>query len=218
MYAVLGFGVAGVLFLIFALSFNKKIVKDLKLPLNDFAYAYAFVAAAFFGWAMAPIFGSRDVLVTSLVIGNALFLIATILILRCLVPVKKQHFITNVATLIAASLFAIRIFSTNLDPYMDQGMLIFRSSPLVSVILAFLVLAIWLPANIKVAKKIAGAKKTPELSTTYILVYSLAALSLFGFNLTGNRVSIAVAYLLITVVYSILIWLNYSEKPKITTA
>lgn len=212
MYAMLGFGVAGILFLIFALSFNNKVVKGLKLDLSSFVYAYACLAAAFFGWAMAPVFGSQEILVTSLIVGNALFLLGTIFMLRVIVSKKIRHMVVNIAGLIAASLFAIRIFATHTDPYMDHGVLVFNSSQIVSVTLALLVVAIWLPANISVAKKVVAATKMPDLGPTYTMLYIFAALSSVIFLAARKPLVIALSFTMLIAVYVALIWSNYIAK------
>jgi hypothetical protein len=82
----------------------------------------------------------------------------------------------------------------------------------VSVTLALLVVAIWLPANISVAKKVVAATKTPDLGPTYTLLYIFAALSSVIFLAARKPVVIVLSFTMLIAVYCALIWSNYIAK------
>src|SRR5215213_7268959 len=93
MLAVLGFVTAGILFGLFARSFESLATKKLAPTLKKFSLAYYILSATFLLFGVASGIGNKTVLGASVVIGDLLLLLATVPILQISLdgnPHRKQ--------------------------------------------------------------------------------------------------------------------------------
>ena len=212
MLAVGGFAIAGLLFLAYALTF-KDAFKSAKLHvMSDYAYAYMTMAFGFFGWALAAATNQVTVLKVSLIFGNAMFLLATFFLLQVFLPQKNRATYNVLISIALLGLFAYRALFSPISPYLQDGILYFNSSQLVSLFLILVVALVWLPSNARLAILIATATNTQKKVGLYRILYIIATVSTVIFLSAQRAITVVASFGMLIVVFAVLIYLNVLIK------
>ena len=207
MLAAWGFLLTGLCFSIFASTFKTMVIDKTKLRLNGFTYAYFCLALALVVWAVAAANGDGNLLKNSVLIGDGLLLAGSVFLVHTLVGPKKTRWVW-LSVFIAVGLLIIRGKYYPPVPYMDGGVLVFNSQTPVAVGLATLFLAIWLPANAKVAKSVAHKVKHDDIGTYYIAIYTAATISALVFLASRRVLAVVLSFVAIGICFIMLIASN----------
>jgi hypothetical protein len=204
MLATFGFGITGILFFIFGLSIETMGSAKLKPIFRTYAQAYILVSYAFILWSFASSTDSSRLLAFSVVIGDILLAVASILMLSILLnnnPNKKAWL--YVAGLIIVSLLVVRTGFFYPKPYMTDGILFFNSQRLVSFTIASTFLLVWLPANLYMSDMV--THKVQSLRYLYTFVYTAATLSAVIFLLAKAPLTVVLSFTAISISFLLLI-------------
>jgi hypothetical protein len=204
MLAVLGFGFTGILFIFFALSIGELSDKVLKDTFKAYSRAYLLVAVAFIIWCLASIRGDKDILALSVVVGDALLLIATLLIISILFDASPHRKLWLYgAALTGTAALVIRTVFFYPEPFMRNHVLFFNSQRAVSFTIAATFLLIWWPVNLQIARLV--TRKVQSLATTYTALYAVATLSAVIFLLAKTPLSVSLSFSALSVSFLALV-------------
>jgi hypothetical protein len=211
--ATLGFVVTSIFFAAFAATFDSFVLKSTSLKLRSFACAYYFLALAFAVWGISALLGDASLLAYSVIVGNVLLLLATL----CMVAVWLQGNKSLVPIIVGASLAGLLLIGARImfdwpAPYMSEGVLIFNSSQPVSLLLTAVFVLVWLPVNVRVARKVATIIGVAGFDKIYTYIYAFATAAAVIF-LNAERVPIVIlSFLIVTVCFAMLLASNIVVK------
>lgn len=208
--ATIGFTITGIFFVIYAYTFYSLAGKKIQTILKSFSYAYFALAIAFLSWGVAAFIGEQNLLNLSVIGGNVLFLLSTIFLLDLYLSDNKNF---RTAGLIGVSLLAIvflwwRISYFPPRPILSDGILIFNTDFPVAVILSLIILLIWLPINIKVAKLVSQKIKAEGISFIYSSIYVMTTIAALLFISARTVPIIILSFTAITICFAMLIFSN----------
>ena len=169
--ATIGFLIGALFFAGYAYSLWQFTTHNLVSKL--YSSSFYLLGLVFVVWGLSAFMGDQESLSLSILFGNAIILLASVLISTgTLFP--KNKVLMFVVFFVALILFILRVLYFPPVPYMENGVLIFNTQPLVAFIYALLFLGIWLPANLIVGKTIGVTSGAPAFIP---LAQSLFALS-----------------------------------------
>lgn len=207
MLAIIGFLFSGFCFLAFAYTLRSVVMKKTGLDLNLFALAFYALGLAFLIWAVAASTGQGDFLNLSVIIGESLILTATISLLLQVLGSNRQLWVV-VATAVSAALLYIRVMYFYPSPVITDGVVVFNIPAPVLTLLGGIIVAIWLPACIMVARQITAAIGQPAMAQTYAAVYSTAALAAIFFISARRPFTVILSFTTLTIMFALLISSN----------
>ncbi len=201
--ATIGFIVGAVLFAGYAYSIRSYTVS---CGISRFyPWAYYTLALTFLLWGIATANGNQHFLNISILLGNALILIGSALLLE-IVTHKKGIVLWGVV--IAIVIFIARLMFFSPAPYMQGGILIFNTNIIVSLVYAMLFFCIWLPANLSVGKAIGSLGKSPEFTQLLRGLFGLSTIAAVFMPIARTPIMVVVAFVTLAVCYSVLIAVN----------
>jgi len=208
--ATIGFTITGLFFGIYAYTFYALAGKKIKSVLKSFAYAYFSLALAFLSWGIAAFIGNQNLLNLSVISGNILLLLSTIFLLNIHLHQNKNY---RTVGLVGAFLLALlflwwRVSYFPPQPILSNGILVFNTDLPVAVILGLIILLIWLPTNIKVAKLISQKVKAEGISFIYSSIYVMATIASLLFIAARTIPVIIISFTGIAICFAMLIASN----------
>lgn len=208
--ATVGFISAGLFFIVFAYTFFSLTEKKLPKVLRHFSYAYISLASAFIVWGIAAFIGEQRILNQSVTMGNILLLLSTFFLLNFYFADNKRKYPILGGWIILSVLFLWwRVVYFFPQPVLLDGILVFNTPLPVSAVLGLIILSIWLPANLKVAKVITEKLKKNELSFIYASVYVLATFAALLFLAAKTTLVIILSFAVLVISFIILIASNF---------
>lgn len=207
MLATFGFTITGICFAIFAYTFHRAVVQKTNLKLESFSNAYYLLACAMLVWGIASGIGGDTLLQRSVLIGNAFLLMGSLFMLSILLGKKKQHLLIA-TSVVLIGLLAIRSVFFAPEPYIQDGVLIFNTPPVIAAILVGLFAGIWLPANLRVAKVVTTAIGQETVRQIYSAIYIAATLSAIIFLSAHRTVTVVASFAAIGICFALLVSSN----------
>jgi hypothetical protein len=207
MLAEIGFLVTGVCFAMFAYTFKTIVIKKTKLALDQFAWAYLFLALALVTWGIAVSIGGDLLLRNSVYVGDFFLLCGTLLMADLLLGKKYRYWM---AVLAGAGLLLLnyRIGHYVAQPRMNGQVLLFNTQTPVAIALGLMFVGIWLPANLKVAKQITHYIKEESLSDIYSYIYIAATISALVFIASRRVLTVVLSFVALGVCFLMLLASN----------
>ena len=207
MLAIIGFIFSGLCFAIFASTLQRVVAKKTGLSLNSFAFAFYAIGIAFLIWAIAAGTMRNDILSESVILGEGLIASATIVLLSLLVQ-KNANLIISLAGIGAAALLILRYLCFFPTPVLTGGIVVFNVPAKVLLVLGAAIVAVWLPASIKVGKQITGAVGQSSMGQLYGFMYSTAALAAIFFISARRPFTVILSFATLTIMFALLIASN----------
>lgn len=207
--AFIGFGITGIFFWIYSYTFYSLLAKKIVL-LKNFAYAYFSLSLAFLVWGIATLVGNQNILNLSVIIGNIFLLVATLFLLK--IKLHESRSLKDIGLkmgiVISLILLLLRIVYFPPKPILSDGILIFNTDLPVAFILGLIILLIWLPTNIKVAKIVTEKLKIQEVSFIYSSIYIMATIATLIFISARTIPVIILSFTSIAICFAMLIVSN----------
>jgi len=211
MLATIGFGITAILFFVFAATLRAWAKSDHIKVFGLYAQAYVLVAGAFILWSICSAIGNKDYLALSVVIGDIILLIATLLIATILFTGTTQQRLwlwgLGVAGVVAIAIRTIYFYP---QPYMTHGVLFFNSQRAVSFTLSAAFLLIWLPVNLQVARLL--TTKLPSHEQLLRILFAMATLSTVIFLLSKTPLALSLSFSAISASFLVLILATHYIK------
>lgn len=198
----------GLFFGLFAATFEKIVIKKTRLPFLAFSSAYYCLALALLVWGVAAASGNQQFLNFSIIAGDALILAGTIFLASIVVPVKWHNEFYFASAAATAFLIAARAVVVTPQPYLDNGLLIFNSQPVVMAAIGLALAFVWLPVSAIVAKAVTSAVKQPELGLMFTTIYTAATISSLIFISAREPLVIIASFIAISVSFVLLLSSN----------
>lgn len=212
MLATFGFVTTGLLFGVFAYTFNSLVIKSAGLKLKQFAYAYYSLGLALLVWGIASAINDQKLLEQSVIIGNCLILLGTLFMIDVWVKAKNRSLVWGLGAIVAAALVYFRVQEYSPEPVIQDGVLLFNTQRPVAAVLGLIFLLIWLPVNIKVARLVAQAIKQESLASIYVMIYSVATASALVFMSARRVATVILSFAAIAVSFAMLVGSNVVVK------
>ena len=187
MLATLGFGLVGLFFAVFGLTFEWMVVRPTKLHLTEFALANGVMALAFWIMAGATYLGNVSVLQVGAIMFDGLILAATVAVLDvALVLVKYREVWLVVA--VAGCLYLLSDLVTSYPPipFLKDGMLYMNDQAPVLATLAVIVAVIWLPVSILMTREVTHEIRQNHHWPLFGVVYFASTLAAVTFAFSGQ--------------------------------
>jgi hypothetical protein len=191
MLAIIGFGLTGLMFGIFAYTFRSIVVTHTKLTLNAFSYAYAMLSFAFLLWSVAAALNNQQFLNLSVYIGDALILLGSIFMMYLGVMHKKNKYTLYGVVCLSILLFVLRAIFFAPHPQMINGILLFNTQLPVAVVLAGIFSLVWFPNNLRVSMQVTTIMKQKGIGSMYGALHGATTFSAIVF-LSARRTLIVV--------------------------
>jgi len=207
MLAIFGFVFSGLCFLTFAYTLRSVVMKKTGLDLDLFSFAFYALGLAFLIWGVAASVGQGDFLNLSVIIGEGLILAASIALLLQSVTANRQTWLVTSSVAAAALLYA-RVTYFYPNPVISDGIVIFNMPRVIFAVLGLIIILVWLPACIRVAKQITTAVGQPGMARTYSAIYATAAVSAVIFISTRRPVTAIMSFSALTICFALLIASN----------
>jgi hypothetical protein len=210
MLATIGFSITGILFILFSMTIQSLGGKSRRV-FNRYAQAYNMLAAAFILWGIASAIGKREILAFSVVVGDILLLMGTILILGILLDHnthKKQWLYA--AAFIGIGLLVVRTIFFYPKPFMTDQILFFNSQRFVSFVITATLLLIWLPVNVRISNLV--TQKAQFFTSTYTLLYAAATISAAIFLLAKAPLTVVLSFTALSISFLVLVITNFYIK------
>ncbi len=207
MLGVLGFSITGILFFIFSGTLFSKNAKQ-QLILNDYRRAYSLLGGTFLIYAIGCLSGKPRALSLTILIGNALLLVATLFVLNILLINNKYRVHAWYAlTYVGIIMIFTRILYFYPKPYMQDRMLYFNSQRFVSFMLSAAFLLVWLPVNLRIARMLTHGmgQNIPKI---YALLYYVATFSAIIFMLSKRPLTLVLSFVALSLSFVLLITSN----------
>lgn len=207
--AFIGFFIAGVIFAVYAYTFQSITEKKFPTYVKNYAFAYYSLAFAFLVWAFASL--NTDLLPLSVILGNALLLVGSLYLLTVLF---HEHHTVKYAVLAWGLIFSVTFLYARLtyfapDPFLREGVLVFNTQQPIAIILILLFLLIWLPANLKIAREVTAPMKIEGMPFVYAFLYALSTVAAIFF-ITFKTVPMVVAsFVVLNVCFVMLLFSSY---------
>lgn len=207
--AFIGFFIAGVVFAIYAYTFYILAGKKLPAFLKNYSFAYFALALAFLIWAFAAV--NNNFLVNSVIVGNVLLLLGSIFLLNVLFNNNKNIKILSIFIgLILSIIFIwVRINYYQPTPFMENGVLIFNTQKIISIILSSIFIFIWLPANLITARKVTANMPVQGMSFVYSFIYGVSTIAAIFFIASRTVPMVVTAFVTLGICFAMLIYSNY---------
>jgi hypothetical protein len=204
MLATLGFGVTAVLFVAFAAAIISLAKSDRKTTFLPYGQAYGIVAAAFILWSVCSAIASKSLLALSVVIGDILLLVATMLIVSILLKgVARRNLWFWALGVAGVAALVVRTIYFYPKPYMTHGVLFFNSQRAVSFTLSAVFLLIWLPVNLQIARML--TQNVPSQERLFRISFATATLSTAIFLLSKTPLALSLSFTAISASFLVLI-------------
>jgi hypothetical protein len=213
MLASLGFISAAVLFGIFSWTFKSIVIKKTGLKLDQFAYAFGFVGAAFLVWGLACAFGSVTAIQKSVIVGDELLLAATVLLIDLAFRSNRYRSAIVVGSSIGAlGLIWLRTMHYFPQASLSGGILYFNTQRPVELLLSALIVLVWLPICLVVAGQVASRVTIDKISTLFATAY-VAVLFIALIFIEAKRRSVIIAtFLGLLICFALLLSTNFIVK------
>lgn len=207
--AFIGFFIAGVVFAVYAYTFYRLAGKKLPIFLRNYAFAYFALALAFLVWAFAAV--NNSFLVNSVIVGNILLLLGSIFLLNVLFNNNKNIKILSILLGVILSLVFIwmRVNYYQPMPFMENGVLIFNTPKIISIILSSIFILIWLPTNLVTAKKVTTNMPIQGMSFVYSFIYGVSTIAAIFFIALKTVPMVITAFVTLVICFVMLIYSNY---------
>ena len=207
--AFIGFLVAGVIFAVYAYTFYSLAGTKLPIFLKNYAFAYFSLALAFLIWAFAAL--NNNFLINSVIIGNILLLLGSIFLLNVLFNNSKNiKFLSIFLGIVLSFIFLwVRINYYPPTPFMENGVLIFNTQKIISIILSSIFIFIWLPANLVTAKRVTANMPIQGMSFVYSFIYGISTIAAIFFIAFKTVPMVITAFVTLGICFVMLIYSNY---------
>lgn len=206
MLATAGFITTGIFFWVFTLGFLNLVVAKTGLKLKAFAYAYYCLGLALMIWGVASYIGSPEALARSVIIGDAILLLGTVLMLSVY---TRNKLLLSIAFLAAAALIFVRVRHYYPQPYIKNSLLIFNTQTPVAVMLSAILSLIWMPINLRVSSMVTQTLKQPSLRSLFFMTYSLANIAALIFISAKRPLIAGLSFSALAVCFLLLIYSNF---------
>lgn len=211
MLATFGFLASGVILLLFG-NFFRSTNKSKSAWATYFGAAYMLVGVAVLLWGVVCLLSATDYLVKSVIVGDALFLLASVLCLLVLSPVRLRNQVAWLGLLVSAGLLILRVRNYYPNPVIQDGVLFFNTQQPVAILLSIIIITIWLPTNIKVARLVTNKAHMVRYRSLYIAIYSMPVISAALFVQAHRRTVIIQAYSIFTLSALLMLASNFLLK------
>ena len=213
MLGTVGFGAATLVFLAYGLTAHKYATKEASFQLKTYSLAFIITALACAVWAVGTRLDSA--LESFVLVGDALLLVASILLVRNVSPPKQTNLYTSLVVGLSVCSLIYRAVSGGQGPIMRDGILVFYTPRIFGVFLITLLLAVWVRANMKFyAQVIRPTIKGVSLQSSYFAANMLGAIGVSGFLFARKPVTIVISFSMLVLAYLTLSALNYvALKP-----
>jgi hypothetical protein len=207
MLAEFGFLAIGVCFAAFAYTFKIYVLDKTGLKLIQFSYAYFCLALAMITWGVAVAIGGDRLLANSVFLGDFFIISGTVFMLDLLMGERNLLFtILGAAALLA--LFDIRTTHYAAHPHMANSVLLFDTPTPVAIGLGLIVLLIWLPANIRVAKMVTHKIKQDSITSLYSYIYIAATIFALLFITARRQLTVVISFIALGLCFALLLASN----------
>ncbi len=208
-FATIGFLVVGILFLVFAITFQFSIGRNIP-ALENFAYAYGAVSMALLLWGITLLTLNMHIMSESIVIGDIFLLSGTVFLLDILVQQRKKgdRWGIIIGELLTVGFLILRVFFYYPHPQLQSGILFFNTQAPISIFLGCLIVLVWLPSAFYASTLIAHHLRHEEFSYVYRSLYIMAAFSLLLFLIAKTLLLIVLSFLCIGICFVLLIFSN----------
>ncbi len=208
MLGTLGFCAAALAFMAYAYT-STKITKKSHFQIQTYSWAYTVAALASIVWAAGTLAGDGS-LETFVLIGDGLIMVATVLLLRTIVPAKYVNPATVGAIVALAAALAWRAMDSGQSPVMDDNILLFHTPRLFGAFLAIVLLVVWVRSNMRFYQEvILPALKNDAFHYTYFVPNVLALMGISGFLFAEKSLTIVVGFTMVVMSFLALAGLNY---------
>jgi hypothetical protein len=207
--AFVGFFIAGVVFMVYASSFYSLAGKKLPVFLRSYALAYFCLGLAFLIWAFAAI--NTGFLNSSVMVGDVLLLLGSIFLLAVLFNQNKNLKIFSVVMgiILAAVFIWLRMTYYLPMPLMSNGILVFNTQKVITVILSLIFILIWLPTNILVGKKVGANIPIEGISFVYSFIYGVSTIAAIFFISFKTVPMVVISFVTLGICFIMLLYSNY---------
>ncbi len=207
--AFIGFSVVGIVFAIYASTFYSLAGKRLPVFLRSYSFAYFSLALAFLIWAFASL--NNEFLTNSVIIGDSLLLLGSIFLLNVLFNQNKNIKVFSVAVGIILSLIFIwlRINYYPPMPFIENGILVFNTQTIITVILNLIFILIWLPANLMAAKKVTANISVEGMTYAYSFIYGVSTIAAILFITFKTIPMVIISFVTLGICFVMLLYSNY---------
>ena len=205
--ATIGFIVGAILFAFYAFSLRSYAASG--GIRYSYIWAYYLMAITFLMWGVAAANGTQGSLFMAVLAGNACILAGSVLLLDTVV---RDRTMVSIAAGVAVILFVGRLSLLPPAPYMEGGVLVFNTDPVVSAVYALLFAAIWLPASISVGTAVGAQGKVPEFTRLVKWLSGLSLLTAIFLPIARTPDMLVLAFVILAVCYTILIVVNFYYK------
>lgn len=215
MLGIIGFTAAALVFGLYAYSLRAVQTKDSKLRMRSFRWAYYLLALACWVWALGIASGLDGVLVASVIFGNVAILAATIALVDAVTNAKYR--IKAVTALAAAAVLFVgaRLLFLMPEPFIINGILVFNSQPVVSVVLGVLFIGVWLPVNLYVSKRITANQGVLPLQSISAIAFITATLGVIVFLAAHRPATLVLSFGVLCCAFASLAGVNYLKRKEI---
>ncbi len=204
-----GFISAGFFFTVYAYTFHALTVKKIPEVLRHFAYAYFSLAVAFMLWGVASYIGTQSFLNVSVLIGDGLLLLSTFFLLSLFFAENKAKNVIRIVWIILSAVFLWwRMTYFPPEPTLTNGILFFNTQQTVGIVLSLILLLVWLPTNLKVARLVTGKIQLPGFGFIYSSIYLMATVAALLFIAAKTVLIIAVSFAAMIVCFIMLVASN----------
>lgn len=207
MLGIIGFLSAAIAFSLYGYSSFKLSKKSKNFDHTNYFWAYQLTALACIVWAFS-IQGSILNLASGVLIGDMLLLLASVLLLTTLFKPSQELAIMAIGSLTSLVVIYLRINSSELDPIIRDGILVFNTPRLFGAILAIVLVLIWLKANMNFYERAISPKISQLLRPQYYTSNLLGLIGVVGFLIARKNLTIVLSFSLIVLVFLFLLLLN----------
>lgn len=209
MLGTLGFCAAALAFMAYAYS-STKIAKKSPFGVQTYAWAYTVAALASIVWAAGTLAGNGS-LETFVLVGDGLIMVATVLLLRTLVPAKHANLASIGAAVALAGALVWRAMDSGENPVMTDNILLFNTPRLFGAFLALVLLFVWVRSNMRFYQEVVlPAFKSDALRYTYFVPNVLAFMGISGFLFAEKSLTVVVGFTMVVMAFFALAGLNYA--------
>lgn len=176
MLATLGFIITAILLVLFAYTFDGLVKKSSK-ELRFFGLAYLLVAIAFLMWGLLSLSNSNATLPHSVLVGDGLLFAASTCSALVFTPKKWRSLLMVGAVFVTAVLLYVRAKYYYPTPNLKDGILFFNTQRYVAILLSAVVVVVWLPACMKVARVVTTKHGLQRSYSLYVSAYALTIIT-----------------------------------------
>lgn len=209
MLGTIGFSAAALVVVLYGLSSTKLQKKGTDSRMKVYGSAYLVAALAFLAWAVGTQ-GSDSTLQASVLVGDGLLMVSTLLLLWTLAPAKYATILTTIAAVVSVLAVIYRAQVSGPDPIMRDSILVFNTPRAFGAFLALVLLLVWLRANMHFYERVVEkVVHTNLLRPSYFAANVLGFMGVSGFLFARKTVTIITSFTMVALAFATMAALNY---------